>query len=120
MVSGAAPAALTSVQFLNFTRVNEGLGVDDALGLAVAKVDGWLLADSVGLGVGVAGTFTPLFHTSLDPDFTQVNFLPPTVCVKPTLPHLAPLFAWTAAYADWTPKNIMRRLASANNLFMYR
>jgi hypothetical protein len=63
------------------------------------------VATGVGVGVGVGSTglktglrfgfvaalaATPLFHTSLVPDLTHVNFFPAAVAVAPALVHLAP------------------------------
>ncbi len=75
--------------------VGVGVGVDVGVGVATG----------VGVGVGSAGlktgfrfgfaaalTATPLFHTSLLPDLTQVYFLPPVVDVAPAFVHLAPAF----------------------------
>jgi len=75
--SGAAPAALASVQFLNLTRAGAGLEVAEVVGVAsTGEAEGSALAEAV--GVAFAGTVTPLFQVSLDPDLVQVNFLLPT------------------------------------------
>jgi hypothetical protein len=50
--------------------------------------------------VGAAFIATPLFQTSFVPDFTQVNFLPPTVAVVPTFVHFAPALAVANAGAE--------------------
>jgi hypothetical protein len=39
---------------------------------------------------------TPLFQTSFEPDFMQVNFFPPAVAVAPIFVHLAPDFGVAA------------------------
>ena len=74
------------------SEISSGVGVGD--GDAVGE------AEAVGVGVGVGVGFftaTPLFHTDFFPDFTQVNFLPPTVAVAPTFLQVSP--ALTAATA---------------------
>jgi hypothetical protein len=39
---------------------------------------------------------TPLFQTSFEPDFMQVNFFPLAVAVAPNFVHLAPAFGVAA------------------------
>jgi hypothetical protein len=53
---------------------------------------------AVGVGVTVALIATPLFHTNLVPDLTQVNFFPPEIEVAPAFTHFEP--ALTAANAE--------------------
>ena len=72
-----------------------GVGVGVAVAVGVGVGTGCSVGDGVGVGIGVTtGTgfliTTPLFHTSLVPDLTQVNFLLPAVAVAPALVHLAP------------------------------
>ena len=68
------------------------------------------VAVGVGVGVGSTGlktgfnsgfaaafTDTPLFHTRIFPDLTQVYFFPPAVAVAPAFMHLVP--GLTAAVA---------------------
>jgi len=74
--------------------VGVGGGVTAGVGVGVA-VGSTGLNTGFGLGFGAAFTATPLFHTSLVPDLTQVNFFPAAVAVVPALVHLAP--ALTAA-----------------------
>ena len=75
-----------------------GVGVGVGVGVAVGSGVG---VGSTGFSTGfrfgfdAAFTVTPLFHTSLVPDLTQVNFLPLAVAVAPALVHFAP--ALTAA-----------------------
>jgi hypothetical protein len=65
------------VQFLNLTTAGAALEVAEALGVAsIGEAEGSALVKA--LGVGFAGTVTPLFQVSLDPDLIQVNFLLPT------------------------------------------
>jgi hypothetical protein len=57
----------------------------------------------LGFGFNAAFTATPLFHTSLAPDLTQVNFFPAAVAVAPALVHLAPALgvaAWTGVASE--------------------
>ncbi len=102
-------------------RVGEGVGVGVATGVGVAI--------GVGVGVGSAGlktgfrfgftaalTATPLFHTSLDPDLTQVNFFPAEVAVAPALVHLAPAF--TAAFEGAEIKERERITDSTSSNFL--
>lgn len=64
-----------------------GSGVGDGEGVGI----GWGVGVAVGVATGVRGlTATPLFQTTLEPDFMQVNFLPPAVDVAPTFVHLLP------------------------------
>ena len=72
--------------------VGVGVGVSTGVGVGVGSTG---LKTGFGLGFGAALTATPLFHTSLVPDLTQVNFFPAAVAVVPALAHLAP--ALTAA-----------------------
>ena len=74
--------------------VGVGVGVAEGLGVGVG-VGSTGLKTGFGLGFGAALTARPLFHTSLVPDLTQVNFFPAAVAVVPALVHLAP--ALTAA-----------------------
>ena len=64
------------------------MGVGDGVGSAGLKT-------GFGVGFGAAIIATPLFHTSLVPDLTQVNFFPEATDEAPTFVHLAP--ALTAA-----------------------
>ena len=86
--------------------LEDGVGEGDVVGIGAGVGVG--VATGVGVGVGSTGlktglrfgfaaalTATPLFHTSLVPDLTQVNFFPAAVAVAPALVHLAP--ALTAA-----------------------
>jgi hypothetical protein len=78
--------------------VGVGVGVGVTVGVGVGVGSG--VGDGEGVGVAVATGVgfliaTPLFHTSLVPDLTQVNFLPAAVVVLPALVHFAP--ALTAA-----------------------
>ncbi len=77
--------------------VGVGVGVGVTEGVGVGSGDGSGVA--VGVATGVGGlTATPLFQTSFEPDFMQVNFLPPAVDVAPTFVHLRPALgvaAWT-------------------------
>ncbi len=95
-------------------RVGEGVGVGVATGVGVAI--------GVGVGVGSAGlktgfrfgftaalTATPLFHTSLDPDLTQVNFFPAEVAVAP---------AFTAAFEGAELKERERITDSTSSNFL--
>jgi hypothetical protein len=52
---------------------------------------------------------TPLFQTSLPPDFMQVNFLPPKVDVAPALVHFVP--ALTAANDGTVTREMLIRMA---------
>jgi hypothetical protein len=52
---------------------------------------------------------TPLFQTSLPPDFMQVNFLPPEVDVAPALVHFVP--ALTAANDGTVTREMLIRMA---------
>jgi hypothetical protein len=72
--------------------VGVGVGVTTGVGVGVGSTG---LKTGFGLGFAAALTATPLFHTSLVPDLTQVNFFPEAVAVAPALVHLAP--ALTAA-----------------------
>jgi len=74
--------------------VGFGVGVDVATGVGVG-VGSTGLKTGFGLGFCAALTATPLFHTSLFPDLTHVNFFPAAVAFAPALVHLAP--ALTAA-----------------------
>jgi hypothetical protein len=74
--------------------VGVGVGVATAVGVGVG-VGSTGLKTGLRFGFAAALTATPLFHTSLVPDFTQVNFFPAAVAVDPALVHLAP--ALTAA-----------------------
>jgi hypothetical protein len=78
---------------LNSTGLTLGVGVGVAVGLGVGVAVGvgsTGLKTGLGVGFGAALTATPLFHTSLLPDLTQVNFFPDVVAVVPALVHLAP------------------------------
>jgi hypothetical protein len=61
-----------------------------------------------GFGFGAALTATPLFHTSLVPDFIQVNFLPPAVAVTPAFVHFAPALTAAKVGADIREKDSSR------------
>jgi hypothetical protein len=76
------------------SRGSSGSGVGVGVGVGVGST-GLNTGFRFGFGFGAALTATPLFHTSLVPDFIQVNFFPPTVDVAPTFVHFAP--ALTAA-----------------------
>ncbi len=69
--------------------VGVGSGVD--VGEGVSNDDGSGVGIAVGVATGVGGLIaTPLFQTSFEPDFIQVNFFPPDVAVAPIFVHLAP------------------------------
>ena len=111
MVNGAAPAALTSVQFLNFTRATVALG--EALGVALGSTGAGLeTAVAVGVGVGLVATVTPLFQVSFAPDLVQVYFFPATVWVSPALAHFEPGFGAEAEVAGAVPA--IRRVTTAS------
>ena len=98
MVSGAAPAAFASVQFLYFVRVMLGLGL--ALGSGAIGL-GSLVTSEVGFNLGEI--VTPLFQISFAPDLVQVYFFPDTFCVSPALAHLVPGFGAEAELAGLNP-----------------
>jgi hypothetical protein len=72
--------------------VGEAVGVGVGVAVAVG-VGSTGLKTGFNSGFGAAFTATPLFQTSLLPDFMQVNFFPATVDVAPTFVHLAPALA---------------------------
>lgn len=92
--------------------VGVGGGVTAGVGVGVA-VGSTGLNTGFGLGFGAAFTATPLFHTSLVPDLTQVNFFPADIDVTPTFVHFAP--ALTAALAENCVVARIRRQAIATN-----
>ena len=59
-----------------------------------------------GFSSGFATTFTdtPLFHTRIFPDLTQVYFLPPAVAVAPAFVHFAPAFGAADAIGEIIPR----------------
>ncbi len=69
-------------------------GSEESRFLVSVFCPGEIVAEDVGAGAAFL-TATPLFQTSLLPDFMQVNFFPPAVAVTPALVHFAP--ALTAA-----------------------
>jgi hypothetical protein len=80
-----------------------GVTVGVALGVAVEV--------GVGVGVGVTdgcgvGITTPLFHTSLEPLFIQVYFLPRYVEVSPAFLQLAPALTAAVAFKGIRKANI--------------
>lgn len=72
-----------------------GVGVGLGIGVVVG-VGSTGLKTGLGDGFGAAVITTPLFQTSLLPDFTHVNFLPEAVAVAPDFVHLAPAFGVAA------------------------
>jgi len=81
------------------------------------------VAVGVGVMVGVAVgagflTTTPLFHTNLVPDLTQVNFFPADIDVAPAFEHLAPAFGAAAFNGDERVSNIVAVIASTPHLRM--
>jgi len=74
--------------------VGVGVGVATGVGVGVGSTG---LKTGFGLGFGAALTATPLFHTSLVPDLTQVNFFPAAVAVVPALVHLVPALGVAAS-----------------------
>ncbi len=73
--------------------VGDGSGVDVGVGVGVGSGIGV----AIGVTTGVGGLMaTPLFQTSFEPDFMQVNFLPLAEAVAPTFVHLAPAFGVAA------------------------
>jgi len=91
--------------------VGVGVGVATGVGVGVG-VGSTGLKTGFGLGFGAALTARPLFHTSLVPDLTQVNFFPAAVAVVPALVHLAP--ALTAALEGAVIKE-RERITESNN-----
>jgi len=69
-----------------------GIGVADGCEVGVGSAG---LKTGLGVGFGAAFIATPLFHTSLVPDLTQVYFFPADIDVAPAFVHFAP--ALTAA-----------------------
>jgi hypothetical protein len=67
-----------------------GVGAAIGVGLGVGSTG---FKTGLGDGFGAALIATPLFHTNLFPDFTQVNFFPLAVAVAPALVHLSPALA---------------------------
>jgi hypothetical protein len=97
--------------------VGVGVGVGVATGVGVGVGTGSAgLKTGFRFGLGAALTVTPLFHTSLDPDLTQVNFFPAEVAVAPALVHLAPAF--TAAFEGAEIKERERITDSNNSNFL--
>jgi hypothetical protein len=87
--------------------VGIGVGVGVATGVGVrVGVGSTGLKTGLRSGFGAALTVTPLFHTSLFPDLTQVYFLPADTDVAPALVHLAP--ALTAAFEGAATKESAR------------
>ena len=82
-----------------------GVGVGDGVGETVATGAGFL-------------TTTPLFHTNLVPDLTQVNFFPADIDVAPAFEHLAPAFGAAAFNGDERVSTIVAVIASTPHLRM--
>jgi hypothetical protein len=74
---------------LNSTGLTVGVGVGVGTGVGVG-VGSTGLKTGLSDGFGAAFAAMPLFHTSLLPDLTHVNFLPEAVAVVPALLHFAP------------------------------
>jgi hypothetical protein len=83
----------------------------------------------VGVGVGSTGlktgfssgfaaafTDTPLFHTNLLPDLTQVYFFSPVVAVAPAFVHFAPAFGAAEAIGEIIPRT--RPIETSNRSFL--
>jgi len=83
--------------------VGVALGVGLALGVAVAAGAACLIA-------------TPLFHTNLLPDLTQVYLIPAEVLVCPCFAHLVPGF--TAAVARGVNNDRIRALITKSSTFL--
>jgi hypothetical protein len=87
--------------------VGVGVGVATGVGVGIGVgVGSTGLKTGLRSGFGAALTVTPLFHTSLFPDLTQVYFLPADTDVAPALVHLAP--ALTAAFEGAATKESAR------------
>ena len=81
--------------------VAEGVGAGEGDG--VAEGDG--VGETEGFGV-VLTTFTPLLHTSLDPDLMQVYLIPAETVVDLCLLQVIPvLVAALAGVMSWTRKS---------------
>jgi hypothetical protein len=76
--------------------VGVGVGVAEGVGVGVG-VGSTGLKTGFKSGFAAAFTDTPLFHTRIFPDLTQVYFFPPAVAVAPAFMHLVP--GLTAAVA---------------------
>ena len=74
-----------------------GVGVAVGVGVGVG-VGSTGLKTGFNSGFAAAFTDTPLFHTNLLPDLTQVYLIPDDVLVCPCFAHLVPGF--TAAFAS--------------------
>ena len=78
-----------------------GVAVGEGVGVGVGSTG---LKTGFKSGFAAAFADTPLFHTRIFPDLTQVYFLPPAVAVAPAFVHFAPAFGAADAIGEIIPR----------------
>jgi uncharacterized membrane protein YjjB (DUF3815 family) len=92
-----------------------GVGVAVGVGVGVG-VGSTGLKTGFNSGFAAAFTDTPLFHTSIFPDLTQVYLTPAAVLVCPCFAHLVPGF--TAAFAKGVTVERNKALTAKSATFL--
>ena len=94
-----------------------GVGIAEGVGVGVGVgVGSTGLKTGFNSGFAAAFTDTPLFHTNLLPDLTQVYFIPAEVLVCPCFAHLVPGF--TVAFAKGVTVARKSALAAKSATFL--